>query len=171
MFKRILTKVKEKNKPIDEQQKERVRERKEKEFPKQIKVVATPVYKEEQRPTVCFALAINEKLNTDWTKWTNQQIIQYSEIPFSYTMDYAFKKGNNHIILSNNVENIDEGWECELYLDDSLIGKGVVSYKTPLQVDLIVRNNMMVPRKSFRNGFFRTKTLRGLQPNFRIHRK
>ena len=53
-----------------------------------------------------------------------------------------------------------------MYIDDQLIGKGIVSYTSPLQVDMVVRNNMMVPRKSFRNGWFRTKTIRGIQPNF-----
>jgi hypothetical protein len=166
MFKRIMTRVKERKRPIDEEQRERKQEKKEKEFPKQVKIVATPVYQQDYPPTVCFALAINQKLDANWQNWTSEQIIKYSEIPFEYVVDYAFSKGNNHIVLANNIESVDEGWQCEMYIDDQLIGKGIVSYTAPLQINMVVGNNMMVPRKSFRNGWFRTKTIRGMQPNF-----
>lgn len=182
MFNRVLSKIKEikerkeETAPIEKEPGElpfKNRERKEehgkknKEIPKTVKVVAVPRV-EEYPPTVFFALTINEKLDEDWRNWTEQQVIKTTDIRFEYVMDYAFKLGNNHIVLINNVENLDEGWQCELYIDDKLVGKGKVTHTSPLKVDVVFTNNAMVPRKSFRNGWTRTKMVRGLQLNKRM---
>lgn len=150
--------------PVDDRIGKKAREGK-KEFPKSVKVVARPLIVEKYMPTVFFGLAINEKIDVDWKKWTSKQVIKTTDISFEYITDYAFKKGNNHIILINNVENQNAGWQCELFIDDKLVGKGIVTYKVPLKIDIVVTNKAMVPRKSLRNGFMRTKMVRGMQMN------
>jgi len=127
---------------------------------KTIKIVSTPLTP--QTNDNFHALGINEKISSDYNKWLDRQTIKICNYSYEYTVDYTFKKGANFLIYANNASDLETKWDTKIYIGDKLVASGITNAKNPLGVKLLFTNNAMVPKKSLR-GFFRTKTIRGMQ--------